>query len=422
MMLKSSTPAISETAEYINLHRLFMLRNIAIIGQLIAVYVTQIVLQVPLPILSISLVIITLALFNLFTVFRLRMGGRVTQLEFFLHLLVDVLVLTALLYLAGGATNPFVLMFLLPVIIATAVLTARYTWILTLVTAACYSLLMWKYNPLPMAHHSEGGFSQHVFGMWVSFVVSAAVTAYFVVAMRRTLQSKERELNTAREKQLRDEQLVVLGTLAASTAHEMGTPLGTMNLLSDELKETIDDPDAQQVIQTLKEQVTRCKDALANLSVAAGSVQLGGGNILPVNDFLNDVLQDWQQSRPSIHLDTNWEGPKPVPGILADRTLNQAICNILDNAVDASPDDVQWLASWDSDSLSMEINDRGKGLSSDAEQLVGTRPYSDKGDGMGLGLFLAHSIINRFAGDVHLVNRAGGGVTTRIRLPLTVAT
>jgi len=419
MMPNSKTPAIDETAEYVNLHRLFMLRNIAIIGQLIAVYTTQIVLHIPLPILSISLVIFTLALFNLFTIFRLRWGGQVTQLEFLLQLLVDVLVLTALLYLTGGATNPFVLMFLLPVIIATAVLSPRYTWVLTLVTAACYSLLMWKYTPLAMAHHSDDGFSQHVFGMWVSFVVSAAVTAYFVVAMRRTLQSKERELTAAREKQLRDEQLIVLGTLAASTAHEMGTPLGTMHLLSDELKETVNDPGAQQLIQTLQEQITRCKGALANLSVAAGSVQLGGGNILPVDDFLDNVLQDWQQSRPSIQLDTQWHGLEPAPGILADRTLNQAICNILDNAADASPDDVQWLANWDLNWLTMEINDRGKGLSIDAEQFVGNRPYSEKGDGMGLGLFLADSIINRFGGNVHLVNRDGGGVTTRIHLPLS---
>jgi len=419
MMPKDTTADIAKTAEYINLHRLFMLRNIAIMGQLVAVYVTQIYLHIPLPVLSISLVIFTLALFNLFTIFRLRWGGKVTQLEFLLQLLVDVLVLTALLYLTGGATNPFVLMFLLPVIIATAVLSPRYTWVITLVTALCYSLLMWKYTPLPMEHHSDNGFSQHVLGMWVSFVVSAAVTAYFVVAMRRTLQSKQHELNAAREKQLRDEQLVVLGTLAASTAHEMGTPLGTMHLLSDELKETVDDPAAQAIITTLKEQVTRCKDALANLSSAAGSVQLGGGNIVAVDDFLHEVLNEWQQSRPTAQIDTDWQGNKPAPGILADRTLSQALCNILDNAADASSDDVQWLANWDTNCLTMEINDRGNGLSSDAEQIVGNRPYSEKGDGMGLGLFLADSIINRFGGDVRLANRDGGGVTTRIHLPLT---
>mgnify|MGYP000253332751 CR=1 FL=1 len=257
--------------------------------------------------------------------------------------------------------------------------------------------------------------------MWLAFVVSAAVISYFVVGMRRNLRSKDKALSAAREQHLRDEQLVVLGTLAASTAHELGTPLGTMALLGEELKETIDDPQAQQLLQTMKEQITRCKDALATLSASAGGVPLTSGKILPVNEFLDDVLEEWQQTRPSVQLQTNWQGPEAAPGILADRSLSQALCNILDNAADASPDDVEWQASWDINNLNMEINDRGTGLSNEAEQLIGTRPYSEKGTGRDLGLFPAHSIITRFAGEVRLHNRDGGGVTTRIRLPLSKA-
>jgi two-component system sensor histidine kinase RegB len=408
-------------AERQNLQRLFFLRTIAVIGWGLTIYAVVAFMGMPLPATSMSLVIIALALFNAITWLRLKWGGPVGHLEFLLQLMVDVLALTILLYLSGGASNPFVLLFLLPIIIATAVLPATYIWLLTVFTGICYSLLMWKYVPLPHVHGEEHSFTQHVIGMWLAFVVSAAVIAYFVVGMRRSLRSKDQALAAAREKHLRDEQLVVLGTLAASTAHELGTPLATMALLSDELKESIDDPQSQQLIQTLKEQVTRCKDALATLSASAGGVQLGGGNILPVDDFLHEVLEEWQQSRPSVQLHTDWRGLEPAPGMLADRSLSQALCNILDNASDASPDDVQWLANWDRDWLSMEINDRGKGLSSEAEQLIGTRPYSEKGEGMGLGLFLAHSIISRFAGEVRLHNREGGGVTTRIRLPLSKA-
>jgi two-component system sensor histidine kinase RegB len=420
-MTETSPAQHHDHAERQNLQRLFVLRTIAVIGWGLTIYAVVAFIGMPLPATSMSLVIIALALFNVFTRLRLKWGGPVGHLEFLLQLMVDVLALTSLLYLSGGASNPFVLLFLLPIIIATAVLPATYIWSLVLFTGVCYSLLMWKYVPLPHVHGEEHSFTQHVFGMWLAFVVSAAVIAYFVVGMRRSLHSKERALAAAREKHLRDEQLVVLGTLAASTAHELGTPLGTMALLSDELKETIDDPQAQPLIQTLKEQITRCKDALATLSASAGGVQLGGGKILPVNDFLHEVFEEWRQSRPSVQLHTDWQGPEPAPGILADRTLSQALCNILDNAADASPDDVEWQASWDMNWLSMEINDRGKGLSDEAEQFVGTRPYSEKGSGMGLGLFLAHSIISRFAGEVRLLNRDGGGVTTRIRLPLSKA-
>ncbi len=414
----NSTPH-NDHAERQNLQRLFILRIITVICWSLTIYGVVAFLGMPIPAYSMSLVLIALALFNIFTWLRLKWGGPVGPLEFMLQLMVDVLALSSLLYLSGGASNPFVLLFLLPIIIATAVLPAIHIWILILFTGICYSLLMWKYVPLPHVHGEEHSFSQHVFGMWLAFVVSAAVIAYFVVGMRRSLRSKDQALAAAREKHLHDEQLIVLGTLAASTAHELGTPLGTMALLSDELKETIDDPDAQQILNTLKQQITRCKDALATLSASTGGVRLTGGEILPVNVFLQRILSEWQQSHPSVQLHTDWQGLEPAPGILADRTLSQALCNILDNATDASPNDVEWHANWDSNSLSMEINDRGEGLSQEAVQLIGTRPYSDKSDGMGLGLFLAHSIISRFAGEVRLINRDGGGVTTRIRLPLT---
>jgi len=416
-MQKNNTAAIAQTAEYLNLRRLFMLRNVAIIGQLVAVYITQIYLHIPLPVLSIGLVIFTFALFNLFTLLRLRWGGEVSQLEFLFQLLADVFILTALLYLTGGASNPFVLLFLLPIIIATAVLSTYYTWILTLVTAACYSLLIWKFQPLPHAHDSGTGFSQHVFGMWVSFVISAAITAYLVGGMRRSLRDKEKQLAAAREQQLRDEQLVLLGTLSASTAHELGTPLGTMSLLCEELSHTLNS-DQQHIAKTLNTQISRCKEALATLSASAGEAPLSNGQALSVNDFLNKILTEWSDTHPNAIINTDWNGMSPAPSILADRTLQQALINVLDNANQASPDKVEWLASWDLSTLTINIKDRGKGLSAEAEQAVGQHPFSAKKEGLGLGLFLTHSIISRFGGNVKLFNRKHGGVSTIINLPV----
>jgi len=417
MSSKQKTMPATQTAEYLNLHRLFMLRNFAIIGQLIAVYITQIYLDIALPVLTISFIIFTFALFNLFTLLRLRNGGVVTQLEFLMQLLADVLILTALLYLTGGATNPFVLLFLLPIILATAVLSARLTWLLTFITAGCYSLLMWKYQPLPISHHHEDGFSLHVFGMWLSFVVSAAVTAYLVVGMRRSLQLKEAELAFAREKQLRDEQLVLLGTLSASTAHEMGTPLGTMALLCDELSYELGS-EKQHIVDTLSQQVSRCKDALATLSASTGSAPLSGGELLSIDIFLNDLLDEWQGLHPEVTIKHQWDGISPAPFILADRTLKQALINVLDNANEASANKVEWLANWDSSMVTIQIKDRGKGLSEEAEKAIGHQIYTAKREGLGLGLFLTHSIITRFGGSVKLVNRKKGGVSTIISLPV----
>jgi len=419
-MFKSKTSTNRQTAEYLNLRRLFMLRNVAIIGQLMAVYITQIYLDISIPVLSIGFVIFTFALFNLFTLLRMRWGGDVSQLELLFQLLADVFILTTLLYLTGGATNPFVLLFLLPIVIATAVLSQRYTWLLTIITAACYSLLMWKYHPLPHAHESGTGLSQHVLGMWLSFVVSAAVTAYLVGSMRRSLRDKDRKLAAAREQQLRNEQLVLLGTLSASTAHEMGTPLGTMSLLSEEISSELDN-EHQHLTKTLNTQITRCKEALATLSASTGIAPLQGGQLLSIDVFLSELLTEWKDAHPNASIATQWDGISPTPSILADRTLQQALINILDNADEASPNKVEWFANWDSSTLTLTIKDQGDGLSHEAEQAIGNHPYSAKKEGLGLGLFLTHSIIKRFNGDVQLFNRKQGGVSTTIQLPVISA-
>ena len=420
-MSKDKRMFATKTAEYLNLRRLFMLRNVAIIGQLLAVYITQIYLNIALPVLSIGMVILSFALFNLFTLIRLRLGGNVSQLEFLFQLLVDVIILTALLYLTGGATNPFVLLFLLPIIIATAVLSSRYTWVITIITAICYSLLIWKYQPLPFAHNSSSGFSQHVFGMWVSFVISAAITSYLVGGMRRSLRDKEIELASAREQQLRDEQLVLLGTLSASTAHEMGTPLGTMSLLCEELADELDSKH-QHIVTTLQSQIVRCKNALATLAASTGTAPLCGGNLLSIDVFLEKIFSEWKSLHPNSKIDTHWDGLSSIPSILADITLQQAIINVLDNAHEASPNKVEWIAHWDSTTLTINIKDRGEGLSIEAKQAIGQQPYTAKKEGLGLGLFLTHSIISRFGGNVKLFNRQQGGVSTIINLPIVVDT
>jgi two-component system sensor histidine kinase RegB len=171
-------------------------------------------------------------------------------------------------------------------------------------------------------------------------------------------------------------------------------------------------------LDTLRAQIERCKGALSNLSASAGGVQLGGGGVMPIDHYLADVLAEWRRVRPGAAIETDWKGSRPVPQILADRTLTQAVTNILDNAADVSRHAIEWSASWDAHRVDMEIRDSGPGLTAQAEESVGKRPYTEKAEGLGLGLFLAHGIIERFGGRVTLANRRGGGVTTHIELPL----
>jgi two-component system sensor histidine kinase RegB len=417
----SFAPAAASKAD---LRRLFVLRNLAILGQLATVTTVVVVLKIALPVTELLSIILALAVFNTVTWLRRRNHWQVSHAVFFTQLVVDVLGLTALLYFAGGATNPFVSLYLIPLTISATVLTSRSTWGLALITIACYTVLMRSYVPLPHMHMDMSQFGMHVFGMWLGFVLSAGVIAYFVVAMGKTLRQQDHALAAARERSLRDAQLVELGTLAASTAHELGTPLGTMALITAELTEEYGerDPLLHERLAALHTQIERCKAALSTLAVSSGGVRLAGGGPMAVDGYLKRLHADWQQANPGVTLQTNWVGEQPAPSILVDRTLSQAINNILDNAAEASPLAVEWHARWYPGEFVMEIRDRGPGLSAEARQHIGKVPYTGKAEGLGLGLFLAHAIIARFGGSVTLMDREGGGACTRVLLPCTQLT
>lgn len=419
--------ASSHNSTKLNLHRLFILRNIGIAGQGLVILVTIKWLLIPLPILPLILILTSLAAWNLFTWWQLHQPGEVSDRELFVQLALDVLALTGVLYFCGGATNPFTWIFLLPVIIAATVLPKRFAWGMAGLSVFCYSLLVWLYVPLhapDMSHMSHGdNFTLHVFGMWFGFVLSAGMVAYFVSGMANTLRERDQILARAREQALRDERLVALGTLAAGAAHELGTPLGTMAIVTSELERayTADkDADLREQLGIIKEQIARCKQALAVISASAGEVRADSGQPVPVKKYLEQLTGQWCRQRPNINLRYRLEGNPTASHILAEHVLHQALTNILDNAADASPEFVELHAKWNDDELTIEINDRGAGLSAETTAFVGKTLYSTKQQGLGLGLFLAHAAIERMGGNVMLFNRQGGGVCTRIILPLFV--
>lgn len=419
--IQSSTlQPISSTQR--NLRRLFLLRSLSIAVQMLVIFVALRWLTLPLPVGPLAAILITHTLWNGFTAWRAQQPRAVSDGEFFWQLLTDVLALSGVFYLTGGASNPFVGFYLLPLMIAATVLPKRFVWSMAGITIACYSLLMYIYMPLGHGHHmqQDAGFSQHVFGMWFSFVFSAGLVAHFVTNMASTLRDRDRVLAAAREQALRDERLVALGTLAAGAAHELGTPLNTMAIVTDELQQDYPpqkDAELHEQLSLISEQIDRCKQALSVISASAGEQRADAGAALPVDRYLQQLLQHWQQERPGVHLQQQLNGSQPAPQLVADRALDQAITNILNNAADASPQWVAVHAEWTPHSLQLEIRDRGPGLSAAAEAHAGKTVYSDKEHGLGLGLFLAHAVIDRLGGEVRLFNDNQGSCT-RIRLPL----
>ena len=409
-----------------NLRRLVILRNITILGAGTGIAIAIGFFDLALPRLPLINILAMLALLNVLTWLRLKSGYGVSNTEIFTQMLLDIAGITALFYFTGGATNPFVWFFLLPLIIAATILSRLYTWLMAVLTVTCYTALLFYNVPLPHGGmHHDGGFQMHVFGMWMGFVMSAGFVAIIIVGMAHSLRERDRKLATAREQALQNERLVALGTLAAGAAHELGTPLGTMAILTAELEQDYaasTHPDLRNKLGILSSQVKRCKEALSVISVSAGAGRAESGHPMPVGDFLNDVITEWRQQQPGASLDSRISSRPPDSMLIAERTLAQALINILNNAADASPSEVRLEATWSAAELTLEISDRGPGLGDALQNQLGKMPVSTKFEGLGVGLYLAHASIERMGGTLSLRNRTHGGTRILITLPLLTAT
>lgn len=405
----------------LDLKRIFVLRNIALAAVCTIMILNRYALDLQLPLLPLTIIVLLLAAFNVFTLVRLRQQPQVSATEFFIQLSVDVLFLTALLYYTGGSTNPFVSLFLLPLVIVAATLPQIYAWLMALLSVSCYTLLMFVYIPLPQisSGHLEN-LDLHTFGMWFGFLIGVSLIVFVVAKMANTLRERERILADTREQMLRDEHLVALGTLATGAAHELGTPLATMAVIAKELE--YDNPDSPALIdkiRLLRQQIDRCKNSLSVLSDKAGQTKAESGGSYSIDQYLENVLMQWHSMRPTARVNYHWNGIQPAPHIVADKSLSQAFINLLNNAADASLDHVEVEGHWNPDELVFEVRDRGSGFNRAAYDHAGKPFFTTKSDGHGLGLFLVQAVIKRFGGSLKLLNREGGGACTRIELPLS---
>jgi len=421
------------------LQRLFMLRWVEVASQALVFWIVSGWLQVELPLPAMIALIGALAALNLLTGWRLRQPWPATDTEILAQIALDVAVLTALLYCSGGSTNPFASLLLMPLTIAATTLSVGYALSMAAITLSAYTLLLFYNIPLPPPQgelarldefissatgvdpeHAGHGFALHVFGMWFNFLVSAAIVVFFVTRMALALRERERELSLTREAALRDEQILALGMLAAGAAHQLGTPLSTMAVIAQELqREHGDQPQLSADLGLLRQQVENCKNILSQLLASTGRARSEGGAPRMFDAYLREIIENWRLLRPQAIVSLHCMGTN-APRIMAERTLEQALLNLLDNACDASPAGIEVQSRWDTHALMIDILDRGPGLTPEQIQNMGKPFFTTKTEkgGLGLGVFLSNATLERLGGKVEIFSRSGGGACTRISLPL----
>lgn len=436
-------PAMNQANQ--RLQQLCIVRAIVIAAQLLGLVVAWYAGLYDLSFLPLAVILAVMSMINLISWWRCRQHWWLSDQEFLGHLLIDVLSFAALLYFSGGANNPFISYLLVPICIAAATLPARYTALLATLAITCYSLLLEYHISLSVlapgsehadhagmhhssphhgdTHHTDnGGPSLHIIGMWLNFVVSAVLITVFLGRMATLLREQQRALQESREQSLRDEQLLSLAALSAGTAHELGTPLATMRVLIDEMREDLilsENSQQQQAedLQLLSQQVALCANKLQQLGKQAEQGGLRQNH--DISDFLQQLQDQWQLLRPATTLDIQQAVRNKT--YAWDDSLRQSLMNLMDNAADAAPERIVLAVEEDRQDLCFTVVDYGPGISQELSGKIGQPFISTKPEGgLGLGLFLSHSTATRYGGrlDYFPASKTAQGNRMRLRLKL----
>lgn len=418
-------PAVDSSARK-NMELLIQLRWIAVAGQVATILFVALVYGMELPIPAMATVLAALVALNLASLGWLANDGAVGDRGLFVALVLDVLALTAQLYLSGGATNPFVFLYILQVTLGAVLLGSRPGWAVAALASAAFAGLVVFNRPLVLPpNRGETLFELHVIGMLVCFVLDAALLVVFVARITRNLRERDAHVAALRQRTAEEDHIVRMGLLASGAAHELGTPLSSLAVILGDWKHMpalTADPERAQEIADMQAAVDRCKSIVSGILLSAGEARGEAPAVTSVNAFLDSAVADWRAVRPSagLHYFNTIEDDLPI---IADKAIKQAVFNVLDNAFDVSPQWINFIVERRDETLELRISDAGPGFTEEMLAQLGKPYQSSKGrPGGGLGLFLVVNVVRKLGGTVVAQNRSTHGAMVTIRLPLEILT
>ncbi len=344
------------------------------------------------------------------TLWQVRSSGMHQDL-LLASLLAEAQLFTLLLYFTGGATNPLISYFMVLMVVAAYSLKGWKVGVVAMLLVVDYSLLTQWHLPLATSMHTgDALFDWHLAGMWLTFVISTLIIAVIVPVLMRDRHLHQQEIQDLRERQLKNEQLIGIATLAAGTAHEMGTPLMTLGMLLDELELQNGNADAEDVAM-MQTQVERCRQSLQQLAMAGRHAYQHSEH--DAGEWLNRQLHRWRLSKPQAL----WEAVEEhgQAQIAASPLLDQALLNLLDNAAEAGDRPVRLCCRTTETHWELDIIQPDPQASAhiDDEALFA----SAKEHGLGIGMYLSNASIEQFGGTLHLQAQEDGSSVCHLVLP-----
>jgi two-component system, sensor histidine kinase RegB len=405
----------------LRLRTLVRLRWLAVIGQALAVLVVHFVLDFKLPIGACLALIALSAWLNVFLTLRWRSGQRLASQPAGLLLGYDVLQLAGLLFLTGGLENPFAFLFLVPVTVSATSLPIRWTLALAVLAFSCSTVLAFYHLPLPWSAQDPLTLPPtYLAGMWAALVCGTVFSAIYARRIAEEARLMSSALSATEMVLAREQRLSALDGLAAAAAHELGTPLATIALVAKELKRELPKSSPHmEDIDLLVSQSVRCREILTRLAVP-DQISDHVYQQVTLQAMLEDLVAPLRGSDVIVSIDAAASDDKKQsaePVFLRNPAITYGLGNVLENAIDFATTKVDVTARWNASTVIIVVSDDGPGFDQNifdqlGDPFVTTRPgygadqeqEAGQHDGMGLGLFIAKTLLERSGASVVLSN------------------
>ena len=417
----SKTQEDRHSSRRLRLQTIVRLRWLAVAGQAVTVFIVAFWLKFPLPLIASCSLIAALAWVNFYLTIRYPPTHRLEAPAAFALLGLDLLQLSALLFITGGLANPFAALVCVPVIISFASQPIRYSTALILFAMVCITILAFSPFPLPWFDGVEINVHNVMqFGVWCSIASTMAFAAFYAYRVSMEASQLADALAATELVLQREKHLSQLDGLAAAAAHELGTPLATISVVAKEMERELKDDDRfREDVQLLRSQSERCRDILKRLTSmsAEGDAHM---RRLPLSSMIEEILEPYRESQ--IALELIEKSPrKGEPVTERNAGILYGLGNLIENAVDYAREKVTITVEHDHRRVLIVIEDDGNGYAPDiltriGEPYVTKRQKEDTAGGLGLGLFIAKTLLERSGAALVFENREPEGAGARIRV------
>ena len=404
-------------------HTLVAIRWVGVTGQGITLLIVYYGFGFEFPIVPAIAAVTASATLNLFVLLRHWAKPHIGERDATLYLAFDTLQLGTLLYLTGGLLNPFQILILAPIVVSATVLSAFSTVILSVMAMATVTFLAFEYLPLPEPNPIPDPDQVFIFAIWVATNLAIGFTAGYVFRVAREQRRMQEALAAAQAALAREHQVSAVGAIAAAAAHELGTPLATIAVVAKELARDLP-PDSEhgEDAALLLSQAERCRDILAEL--AARPTGDNGESFYkgPISSLIEQVSDDRGLADMPVVVErvTPLDADNPEPRVVARPEIVHGLGNFISNAKQFAKTEVRVLVEWTPTQCTVKVHDDGPGFSPHILSRLG-EPYvssrRESGDHMGLGVFIAQTLLERTGAKVEFDNRADVGAEVEVTWP-----